>query len=88
MKIDQENVTPHILHHSFATPLLEKGTDLKYIQELLRHNGTKTTEIYTHVSRKEIDRIRNPVDDFFMGENSKCQKKNKHNCVYPPNMAG
>ncbi|NQU67035.1 MAG: tyrosine-type recombinase/integrase [Candidatus Marinimicrobia bacterium] len=54
-----------MLGHSFATHLPEQGTDLKYIQELLGHRSTKMTEIYTHVSRKEIDRIRNPVDDFF-----------------------
>lgn len=56
-------VTLHWLRHSYATHLLEAGTDLRYIQEILGHNSSKTTEIYTHVSTKNIRNVKSPFDD-------------------------
>jgi integrase/recombinase XerD len=55
-------VTLHWLRHSYATHLLENGTDLRYIQEILGHRSSKTTEIYTHVSNKSIQKIVSPFD--------------------------
>jgi len=64
----KKGVTIHSLRHSFATHLLENGIDLRYIQEILGHKSSKTTEIYTHVSNKDLTRIKNPLDQIFKGK--------------------
>jgi site-specific recombinase XerD len=64
----KKEVTIHGLRHSFATHLLENGIDLRYIQEILGHKSSKTTEIYTHVSNKDLMKIKNPLDQIFKGK--------------------
>ncbi len=59
----KKKVTLHTLRHSYATHILDAGTDLRYIQEILGHSSPKTTMIYTHVSSRRIGEIRSPLDD-------------------------
>ena len=72
-----KHVTPHTLRHSFATHLLERGTDTRYIQELLGHSSLETTAIYAQVSNKSVRKIENPLDAILRDKTLTIKKLNK-----------
>ncbi|MGA2623588.1 MAG: site-specific tyrosine recombinase/integron integrase [Bacteroidota bacterium] len=73
----KKRVSMHTLRHSFATHLLDRGVDIRYIQALLGHRSVKTTEIYTHISPKSLGRIRSPLDFLIINDETQLSALNQ-----------
>ena len=67
----EKKATIHTLRHSFATHLLENGTDIRYIQSFLGHASIKTTMIYTHLGKSAVNKIQSPLDRMVANERQK-----------------
>ena len=79
-------VITHTLRHSYATHLLENGTDLRHIQELLGRSKPKTTMIYTHVTSKALMNIKSPLDTII--DQGIVRDKKNHNILLSPKIEG
>ena len=80
----KNKVSAHVIRHSYATHMMDKGVGIRYIQELLGHSSSKTTEIYTHVSQRSMKDLSNPLDDLtiFASETEVKYDKDKDNTTF------
>lgn len=75
-KLNLDKITPYMLRHSFATHSLENGMDIRHIQELMGHSSTKTTEIYTKVTKKKLLELESPLDKLDLTETRNVKSNN------------